>query len=422
MSEQEQLRDRSRSARAPRPTGIARHGRLPRASAWKTVFGIIGGTLAVVLVAGASVAGIAYMQLTGEVSANAVEINESEAPIPEIGAYEGGFNILVVGSDANYDRDSVLNDVNILIHVSADQTNATAVSIPRDMVVPFPGCVDPDTGKKGSAMSGRPINEALYYGGLPCVVDVVENLTKVDIQYAAMIGFEGVAQMASAVGGVDVCVASPIHDKYVGLDLEAGTHHLEGYDALAFVRSRHGVGDGSDLTRISSQQVFMSALLRQLKSQDTLTNVGKLIGLAKAATQNMTLSKELSQVPTMVAMAKALSNIPMDRITFVQYPGTTGQGGIYAGKVAPITATANQLFDAIRADLPIGVEAGDGRGSVLDPNATTPPAEPTTPADPSATPDPSATATTPPATLPDKVVIPNLRGQTAADQTCTVGN
>jgi len=416
MSEQEQLRDRSRSARAPRPVGIARHGRLPRSSAWKSVLAIIGGSLAVVLVATLAVGGIFAYQLTNQVAANAVVINETEAPIPEIGAYEGGFNMMIVGSDANWDRDSVLNDVNILIHVSADQTSAVAVSLPRDLVVPFPGCIDPDTGKKGSAMSGRPINEALYYGGLPCVVDVVENLTGVEIQYAGMIGFDGVMGMADAVGGVDVCVASEINDKYVGLYLQPGTHHLEGASALAFVRSRHGVGDGSDLTRISSQQVFLSSLLRKLKSEETLTNVGKLIGLAKAATANMTLSKELSQPATMIAMAKALNNIPMDRITFVQYPGTTGQGGIYTGKVAPITATANALFDAIRADQPIGVaEAGDGRGSEADPNATP------TPTEPSATPDPSATPTTEPV-LPDKVVIPNLRGQSAADQTCSIGN
>ncbi len=383
---------------------------------------IISGSLAVVLVSGLAVGGIFAYQLTSQVSANAVVINETEAPIPEIGAYEGGFNMLVVGSDENYDRDSVLNDVNILIHVSADQTSAVAVSMPRDLVVPYPGCINPETGKQRPAMSGRPINEALYYGGLPCVVDVVENLTGLEIQYAGMIGFYGVMNMADAVGGVDVCVASAIHDKYVGLDLEAGTHHLEGGSALAFVRSRHGVGDGSDLTRISSQQVFLSALLRKLKSEETLTNVGKLIGLAKAATANMTLSKELSQLPTMVAMAKALNNIPMDRITFVQYPGTTGQGGMYEGKVAPITSTANALFDAIRADQPIGLEeAGDGRGSQIDPNAPVAPTEPTTPADPSASPDPSATPSADPV-LPDKVVIPNLRGQTAADQTCTIGN
>jgi LCP family protein required for cell wall assembly len=379
------------------------------------VLALFGSALAVVLVATGSVAGIAAYQLSSQLTANSVDINEGEeAPIPEIGAYEGGFNMLVVGSDAYSDRDTVLNDVNILIHVSADQTNATVVSIPRDLVVPYPGCVNPDTGKTWGVATGLPINNALYYGGLPCVVNVVQNLTGLDIHYAGMIGFDGVAAMASAVGGVDVCTTSPIHDKYVGLDLEAGTHHLEGWEALQFLRSRHGVGDGSDLTRISSQQVFLSSLLRKLKSEDTLTNVGKLIGLAKAAAENMQLSKELTQPATIVAMAKALNKIPMDRITFVQYPGATGGTGIYEGRVQPKKGLADQLFAAILADQPIGVDkAGDGRGSIADPNAA-PPADPGTD-----TPDPDAPSTEP---LPEKVVISGINGQTAADQTCTIGN
>ncbi len=418
MTEQELKRDRSSRARAPQPTVIARHGRLPRSRAWKTVAGIIGSSLAVVLVATGSVAGIAAYQLSSKLSANSVEINETEAPIPEIGAYEGGFNILVVGNDAFYDRDTVLNDVNILIHVSADQTSAVAVSIPRDLVVPFPSCIDEETGKPTSPMTGRPINEALYYGGLPCAVTVVENLTGLDITYAGMIGFEGVAAMASAVGGVDVCTTTPIKDKYTGTFLDPGTHHLDGWDALMFLRSRHGVGDGSDLTRISSQQVFLSSLLRKLKSQETLTDVTKLIGLAQVAADNMILSKELTQPATIVAMAKALNKIPMDRITFIQYPGSTGGTGIYTGKVQPKKGLADQLFAAIRADEAIGVDkAGDGRGSVADPNATTAPEpEPTA----SGTSDPS-TAPVPEASLSEKVVISGINGQTAADQTCTQG-
>lgn len=420
MSEQELRRDRSQRARAAKPTVVARHGRLPRSRAWKTVLALLGGSLAVVLVSAGSVAGIAAYQLASKLTVNSVDINEgTEAPIPEIGAYEGGFNMLVVGSDEFEDRDSVLNDVNILIHVSADQTSAVAVSIPRDLVVPFPSCVNQETGKSTSPMSGRPINEALFYGGLPCAVTVVENLTGLDIQYAGMVGFDGVANMSTAVGGVDVCITSRLRDKWVGLDLEPGTHTLEGWDALMFLRSRHGVGDGSDLTRISSQQVFLSSLLRKLKSEETLTDVSKLIGLAQVAAENMQLSRELTQPATIVAMAKALNNIPMDRITFVQYPGATGGTGIYEGKVQPKTYLANQLFDAIRADQPIGVEkAGDGRGSVADPNATT---EPAPAPDPSGTPDPNATAE-PPVVLPDKVVISGINGQTAADQTCTVGN
>ncbi|TXK18685.1 LCP family protein [Homoserinibacter sp. GY 40078] len=421
MSEEELRRDRSRAARAPRATGIARHGRLPRSNAWKTAFGVIGSALAVALVATTSVAAIAVHQFSSELGENAVVINETSVPIPEIGAYEGGFNMLVVGSDAYYDRDSTLNDVNILIHVSADQTSATAVSIPRDLVVPFPPCTNPETGTSTSAASGLPINNALSYGGLKCVVDVVELLTGLEIQYAGMIGFGGVIAMSDAVGGVEVCVASDIDDSYVGLHLKAGYRTLKGATALKFLRSRHGVGDGSDLTRISSQQVYLSALLRKLKSDDTLTDVGKLISLTQAAAKNMSLSEELTQPATIIAMAKALNNIPMDRITFVQYPGTTGVGGIYTGKVAPIQATADALFAAIKADKAVGVEeAGDGRGSVADPNATPEPSE-TPSSDPSASADPSASPTKT-SEASELVTIPNLRGQTAADQTCTIGN
>ena len=422
MSDNQELkRDRSQRSRAPRPVGIARHGRLPRSRAWKTALGVIGGALAVVLVATGSVGAIAVYQLSSELADGAVDINEgTEAPVPEIGAYEGGFNMLVIGSDAYKTRTSELNDVNMVIHVSADQTSAVAVSIPRDLVVPFPPCYNPETGKTSYAMAGRPINEALYYGGLNCAVTVVEALTGLEINYAGMIGFDGVAAMATAVGGVDVCTLAEINDDHVKLYLKPGTHHLTGWKALSFLRSRHGVGDGSDLTRISSQQVFLSALLRKLKSNETLTNVGTLMSLAKAAAANMTLSKELTQPATIVAMAKALNNIPMDRITFVQYPGSTGGDGMYKGKVQPKKALADQIFAAIKADKPIGLdEAGDDRGSRPDPNATPTPSE-TPSSDPSGTPDPSAppTSDTP---LPEKVVISGVRGQTAADQTCTVG-
>ena len=325
----------------------------------------------------------------------------------------------MVGNDAYYDRDSVLNDVNILIHVSSDQTSAIAVSLPRDMVVPFPSCTDPDTGRSSSPARGLPINNALSYGGLGCVVDVVREFTGLEIQYAGMIGFDGVAAMADAVGGVPVCVQSPIDDDYTGLHLAAGTHTLMGWDALMFLRTRHGVGDGSDLTRISSQQVYLSSLLRTLKSEDTLTDFGKLWGLANIAADKMELSEELTQVNTMISMAKALDNIPMDRITFVQYPGSTGGTGIYLDHVQPNLTLGGQLMDAIRNDQAIGVaEAGDGRGSELDPNATPAPVETPT-ADPSAT--PGATGEPAP-TLPEQIVIDGLRGQSAADQTCTIGS
>jgi LCP family protein required for cell wall assembly len=418
---------RQRSTRSPEPTGIARHGRLKRGAAWRTALAIIASSLAVVFVAGASVAGVAAWQLQANIDTVTIEADELDGPPPSIGSYEGGFNILLVGSDTREGQGGiggntggVLNDVTMLLHVAENQQSATLVSIPRDMVVPLPACED------GGPATGLPINETLSYGGLSCTVLTVQNLTGLDIQFAGLITFQGVIAMSNAIGGVDVCATEPIVDHYTGLNLPAGTSTISGLDALAFLRSRHGVGDGSDLGRISSQQVFLSSLVRKIKSDDTLTDLGKLYGIAQAATQNITLSENFAQLNTLVSIALVLKDIPLENIVMVQYPGRTGGTGIYTGKVQPVTATAKLLFDAIKADVPIGLDAnavGANGGSTLDPNApTTPPAEPepepTETSSPGETPVPAETQ----APVAEAQVVPNVKGQTAAQYTCSVAN
>ena len=399
-------------------TGIARHGRLKRSSAVATAFRIVAAALAVVLVSGLCVAAITVNQLQGNIKTVAL-VGETQGPPPELGSFEGGFNILIVGSDtragqgAQFGKDGgVLNDVTMLVHVSQDQTNAVAVSIPRDMVVPIPPCPREDGKGNYSGMSAMPINNTLAYGGLACTVVTVKALTGLDIPFAALITFDGVIQMSDAVGGVPVCINGPMHDAYSGIDLPAaGNYTLSGASALAFLRSRHGVGDGSDLGRISSQQVYLSSLVRTVKSSDTLTNFTKLYGIAQAATTNMTLSDSLKNLNTMVSLALVLRKIPLSSITFVQYPSTTGVGGVYAGKVAPLATPAAALFARIKADQPFALDSGTGRGSVTDPNA------------PAATAAPSASASAP--ADPNAVApaaIPGVLGQTAAQYTCSKVN
>ena len=395
--------------------GLARHGRLRKASPWGTIAKFVAAALAVILVSGASVGAIAFNSIYSKRTVVAL-VGETEGPPPQIGAIEGGFNILIVGSDTRggqygiggdvADDSSVLNDVNILLHVSQDQTNAVAISFPRDMVVGIPECPWDDGSGDTKGYSTEPINVALYYGGLPCVVLTVEELTGLPIQFAGMITFDGVVDMSDAIGGVDVCITAPMYDPYTGIDLPtAGTWKLSGFNALAFLRSRHGVGDGSDLTRISSQQVYLSSLVRTLKSQDTLGDVKKLYNLANAAVSSMTLSSSLADVSTMVSIALALKNIPLERVTFVQYPGNTGGDGIYAGKVRPDTATGDEMMALIAADQPfVLAETTDGRGSTIDPNA------------PVATPDPTAA----PVDNSGLPVIEGVKGQTAADYTCSI--
>ncbi|MBK4348953.1 LCP family protein [Lacisediminihabitans changchengi] len=408
------LPPRGRAAALP---VLVRHGRLPKANLAVTIVKILAAALAVVLVSGASVAAITLGQFQGQIKKVHL-VGETQGPPPSLGAFDGGFNILIVGSDTREGQgaqfgkdDSTLNDVTMLVHVSEDQTNAVAVSIPRDMVVPIPSCPRADGKGSYSAMSAMPINNTLAYGGLPCTVLTVQKLTGLNIPFAALITFQGVIQMSDAVGGVPVCVNGPLQDPYTGIDLpKAGTYTLQGGDALAFLRSRHGVGDGSDLGRISSQQVYLSSLVRTVKSNSTLTDFGKLYAIAQAATKNMTLSDSLSNVNTMVSMALVLKGIPLDHITFVQYPSTTGVGGIYSGKVAPLTGPATALFAKIADDKPFTLDSGTGRGSVTDPTA------PTAPATPSA----AATAT---ATPPDSAApLSGVLGQTAADYTCSKVN
>ena len=375
------------------------------------------------LVSTLSVGAIAAIQLKGNIkTVDLVGNNDSPVVtgiIPGIGSYPGGFNFILAGSDSRAGSgmkgpDSVLNDVTMLVHVAEDQGSATVVSIPRDMIVPIPAC--PRTDGKGnySSMTAQAINTTLSYGGLACTVLTVEKLTGLKIQFAGLIQFQGVVQMADAVGGVDVCVNGPMRDTFSGIDLpKAGTYTISGNEALAFLRSRHGVGDGSDLGRISSQQVFLSSLMRKIKSNGTLGDVSKLYKLAVAATTNMQLSSNLTNLNTMISMALVLKDVPLDRLTFVQYPSTTGVGGVYAGKVAPVVSTATLLFNKIKADIPFTLDSGTGRGSVADPNAPV-----TTPV-PSTT--PSTGATTPPVDAP-AAAIPGVLGQTAADYTCTKVN
>jgi LCP family protein required for cell wall assembly len=437
MSEEKASRQRRiRSARA-----AIRHGRVAPVKGSRTILGFIGAGLAVVLVATMSIAGIAFWDITRSANAGVALANDQK--IPDIGAIEGGVNFLLVGSDSRagtdanvFDADpgSTLNDVNILLHISADHTNATIVSIPRDLVVHYPDCPDADGDGYGGGGWTGPINGSLNEGGLACVVLTVEELTGLSIPFAAMIQFNGVIEMANAVGGVEVCVAEPIEDEYTQTFLDAGMHTLSGLEALQFLRTRHGVGDGSDLGRISNQQVFLSSLVRKLKSAQTLTNPVALFGLAKAAISNMTLSNSLNSLDTMVSIAMALKDIPLENVVFVQYPGATGGEGVYSGKVQPIQYAADELFAAILADQPVGLSAGTGRGSVVDPDAAAKAAADAEAAaaaaakaakKASATPTPSGTATaTPsaPATSAPVAVLPDaINGQTAGDYTCSAG-
>src|SRR5690606_14639344 len=141
--------------------GIARHGKLKRPRAWTTALAVVAASLVVVLVSGATVAGLELWRLQSSIKTVTL-VGETEGPPPALGSYEGGFNMLIVGSDVCVYNDGCpgrgnaeLNDVTILLHVAQDQSHAVAVSFPRDLVVPIPSCPSPGGGNY-SAMAGQP--------------------------------------------------------------------------------------------------------------------------------------------------------------------------------------------------------------------------------------------------------------------------
>jgi LCP family protein required for cell wall assembly len=310
----------------------------------------------------------------------------------------------------------------MLLHISKDHQNVSVISFPRDTMVDMAECTDPDTGEVYKEAEYQQLNTALgrggQRGGLGCVVATVQKMTGLTIPFAGVISFDGVAAMTSVIGGVDICVSKPIDDPYSNLHLTAGIHTLSGDQALAFLRTREGVGDGSDLARISSQQVYLSALVRKMLSEGTLTNVVTLYSLANAALKNMFFSTQLGKVDSMVSIASALRGVQLDKVAFLRYPVVGDPND--RNRVVVNKADAEILNTALVNDTSLDLSKVGTADSAKPIDGGTPATDPPTDAstaptaDPSATPAPDASGAT---VLPD-----SFTGQTAAEVTCSVGN
>ncbi|RKN37432.1 LytR family transcriptional regulator [Streptomyces hoynatensis] len=270
-------------------------------------------------------------------------------------------NILLLGSDS---RDGEENadlggggeggeraDVQILLHASADRSNISMLSVPRDLMVHIPECTDPDTGETYPEMQKERINAALGHGGPGCVVATWEDLTGIPIDHFMMIDFAGVVDMADAVGGVEVCVQDNVRDPDSHLEMTAGTHEITGEDALHWLRTRHGFGDGSDNTgRTRAQQMYLSNMVEQLQESATLSHPGDLMDLAEAATNALTVDHGLGSVQKLYDLGNDLKSVPNDRINMTTLPTLPDPDNPNVTLV-PDPDRDEPIFDLIREDI-----------------------------------------------------------------------
>ena len=402
---------------------VARHGNIQATGRFRALLGILGKALIVVLVSTLTVTTVSAIQLAGKFGAGEIDVPTGDGSDREIPPINGPINMLLVGSDSREgagnsafgDTEGTLADVIILMHISEDRQNAVALSFPRDLLVPWPACPSTTGGPGYYAQSLGQINATIANGGPGCTLLTVEKLTGLNIPYLAMVDFNGVIELSNAVGGVEVCVAEDIEDEYTNTYLKKGMHTLQGVQALQFLRTRHGVGDGSDLGRISNQQVYLTSLVRKLKSKDILSNPVALYSLAQAAAEHMKLSKTLSDPGTLMAVANALKDIPMKKVTFLQLPSISGLPAPNQGRVMPDYEKAQVLFDLMINDQPLvlGEVNNTGAGSEVAP--TPKPSSTSSP-----TPKPSSTVTPKPTPTPTVTPLPDwAQGTNAQTTTCS---
>ncbi|MCE3032674.1 LCP family protein [Streptomyces sp. CMSTAAHL-2] len=347
--------------------------RKPRSTGRKALLAT-AWTAAGVLVLGGAGAGYLYFKLNGNL--HSVDINQVLGKDRPTKIDNGSENILVLGSDTRAgtnkklgggtDDGSARSDTAMIVHVYEGHKKASVVSIPRDTLVDRPACTD-TKGTTHPAASAVMFNEAYSTGGAACAVKSVEALTGIRMDHYLEVDFAGFQKLIDDLGGVPVTTTRAIADPQSHLDLKSGTHTLDGQQALGLVRTRHGVGDGSDLGRIQLQQAFVKALLGQVKNVGVFSDPKKLYDLADTATKAVTTDSDLGSVNSLIDFADGLKGIDARHMTMVTMPVQYDPAN--PNRVLLEKSKARLVWDALRNDRPIpasakGTATGEAGGVV----------------------------------------------------------
>ena len=328
---------------AMRKAARGRRRRPLRIAAWSALGAVL---------LGAGYGGYQYVSLDNKLHGSALHAqgdDTASAPKEIVDSFgRSPINILVIGSDSRGTSSDCKYggatcgsaggqraDVEMILHVAADRSNATVMSIPRDLYVQLPACAGGGSNKINSALLDSP----------GCQVDAVERLTRIPIDHFIEVDFSGVVAVSNAIGGVPVCVSSDVYDRNSGLKLSKGRHNLEGQAALQFVRTRDAFNDGSDVDRTDTQHAFLSAALNQLEASGTASNPTKVLSLTSSVLGSLTVDDPIKSPLKLASLAWDIHKVPSKRITFV-----TMQTGTDTDKNLVRAAGATALFHAIATD------------------------------------------------------------------------
>ncbi|TLS45843.1 LytR family transcriptional regulator [Streptomyces montanus] len=347
--------------------GGGRHGggpRIPRRG--RQILRWFAIVLAVLILGTAGAGYLYYEHLNSKIKQDDLNLGDKKIAEPTPNAAgQTPLNILLIGSDARDSKENQklggakdtfgstpLADVQMLLHLSADRSNMSVISMPRDTLLKIPKCTDPEDDKVYPASTQLTMtNQSLGRGGPGCTVATWQELTGIHIDHFMKIDFAGVVSMADAIGGVPVCVDANIYSRDSeghgsGLKMKEGTHPVKGEQALQWLRTRYGFEDGSDIGRAKAQHMYMNSMVRELRENATLSNPNKLRTLAEKATEAITVDPGLDTVKKLYDLSNELRKVPPKRITMTTMPYQ------YLGaRVVPKPGDAEKLFRLVREDI-----------------------------------------------------------------------
>jgi LCP family protein required for cell wall assembly len=349
--------------------GIRASGRRrrPHARRRRAVKATVLTAVAAIALGGAGL-GYAYFKLNGNISG--VNVNAQLGKHRPTNVPNGSLDILVLGSDtraganAKYggsEGGTARADTSMVVHVNKKHNRASVVSIPRDTIVQRPSCMKNDGSKQIAPAQAGMFNSSFQVGGPACTIKTVEHMSGVRMDHFVQVDFSGFKKLINTLGGVKLTTGKPIHDPDSHLNLDPGPHTLTGEQALGLVRTRHGVGDGSDLGRIQLQQAFVKALMKQVNHVGTLSSPKQLYNLADTATSAITTDSQLDSVTDLAGMAGTLKGLKSNDINMTTLPVQYDPKD--PNRVEPMLSKDRLVWSAIKHDRPVPKSASKGSAS-----------------------------------------------------------
>ncbi|MEV0195727.1 LCP family protein [Nonomuraea sp. NPDC050691] len=289
-----------------------------------------------------------------------------ESVVPALGNQRppetGALNVLLLGSDSRDGNNQKYgatshglgerSDTLMLLHMSPDRDKVTLVSFPRDLMVVIPSC----TSRNGTPLASglRQINSAFNDGGVVCAMRTVESLTKLRLDHFVKVDFTGFKGIIDALQGISICLPKAVNDPKAKLVLSAGKHVVNGEQALGYVRARYSMGDGSDLSRIKRQQIFLTQVMKKVTDGGMLTDPGRLNAFLQAAIAAVTVDDELS-LTRMLEIARSVKGMSAGQLKGITVPVQAYVAD--KNRVQLAQPAADDFFERLRSDVEVSQPA-----------------------------------------------------------------